>query len=433
MLRSELEQRHRVDSDQAAELERAFMQYPHPLVLAALDGTTLLSNAAWSENFGPARVVPQSVQALPPTDEGEHPVVVHAPDHDSDFEVLAWVVRMPERVLLVLAGSSDPKWQLEAARLRSRVSELERLAATDYLTGAWNRAHFERLVDVELARSVESHRPVSLVLLDIDHFKHVNDTYGHGVGDAVLRELVQAVQTRLRASDILFRWGGEEFAVLVSAAGYRGAERLARDLCAAVADRPFPGAGHVTISIGVAEHYGAEDHESWFERLDGALYEAKRSGRNRVVVDRRGNSDAWADPVAASPLLLVWQEAYECGEATIDGEHKQLFAMANDLIEAVSRLPADPRAVRLSLDALVEHVRRHFADEEAILAAHQYAELELHQRAHAGLLRRAGYLSEQAQDGTVSLGAVVDFLAQDVVGRHILTMDRAFHPLFRKA
>lgn len=432
MLKSEFDEWHQVESDEAAEVVRAFMQYSHPLVLATLDGTTLLSNVAWSERFGTARVAPQSVQGLPPADEGEHPVVVHAPDHEADFEVPAWVVRMPDRILLVLAGSSDPEWRLEAERLRSRVSELERLAATDHLTGAWNRAQFERLIDVELARSVESRRPVSLVLLDIDHFKQVNDTYGHGVGDAVLRELVQAVQTRLRASDILFRWGGEEFAVLVCAAGYRGAERLARDLCAAVADRPFPGAGHVTISVGVAEHYGAEDHESWFGRLDEALYEAKRTGRNRVVVDRRGNSDAWADATGSSPLHLVWQEAYESGEPTIDDEHRQIFAMANDLIDAVFRLQADPRTVRQALDALVEQVRQHFADEEAILARHQYADLELHRRAHTGLLRRAGYLKEQAQAGTVSLGAFVEYLAQDVVAGHFLTVDRAFFPLFQR-
>jgi diguanylate cyclase (GGDEF)-like protein/hemerythrin-like metal-binding protein len=432
VLNSEFDRWHEVEPDGPAEVLRAFMQYPHPLVLSTLEGTTLLSNVAWSEHFGSARVVPQSVQGLPPADGGEYPLVVHVPDRDADadFEARAWVLRMPDRILLMFAGSSDPQWRLEAEKLRSRVSELELLATTDHMTGAWNRAHFERLVEVELARSLECHCPVSLVLLDIDHFKQVNDTYGHSVGDAVLRELVQAVQTRLRPSDILFRWGGEEFAVLVCAAGYRGAERLARDLCAALASRPFPGAGKLTVSVGVAEHCGAEDHESWFGRLDEALYEAKRTGRNRVVVDRRGNSDAWADATSSSPLLLPWREAYECGDPTIDHAHRQLFAMANDLIDAMFRRRADARAVRQALDALVVHVRHHFAEEEAVLASHQYAELEQHRRAHAGLLRRADYLTEQAQTGTVSLGAVVEFVAQDVIARHILTVDRAFFPLF---
>jgi hemerythrin len=271
---------------------------------------------------------------------------------------------------------------------------------------------------------------VSLVLLDIDHFKQVNDTFGHGVGDSVLRELVRVLQPRLRATDILFRWGGEEFAVLVSSGGYRGAERLADDLCRAVAAHPFRTVGAVTISLGVAEHLGAEDPASWFARLDNALYRAKGSGRNRVAVDRRGNSDTWAAQSGASALHLVWQEAYECGDSTIDREHVQLFDMANELIDAVTVSKADPTPVKQALDALLESVQHHFTDEEAILASLSYTDLEPHRQAHAGLLRRAGYLKQQADAGTASLGAVVEFVAQDVVAHHMLVVDRAFYTLF---
>jgi diguanylate cyclase (GGDEF)-like protein len=353
---------------------RAFMQYPHPVVLVDLEGNTLLSNAAWSERFGAASVVPLSVRALPAT-EGEHLVVVLPAEGQTAIHVSAWTVRMPDRVLLIFHGPLESRWRLEADKLRNRVSELEQLAATDHLTGAWNRAHFDRLIEVELARSNDWRRPVSLVLLDIDHFKAVNDSFGHGVGDSVLRELVRVVHPRLRPTDILFRWGGEEFAVLVSSGGYRGAERLADDLRRTVAAHTFRSAGAVTVSLGVAEHLGSEDPESWFVRLDEALYAAKHAGRNRVVVDRRGNSDLWAAESGASALHLVWLEAYECGDPTIDREHHQLFDMANELIDAITVAQADPIPAKLALDALLDSVRRHFADEELILAELRYADL----------------------------------------------------------
>jgi len=347
--------------------------------------------------------------------------------------VRARVIEAPGRILLVVDEPAPARRRGELESLRTRVSQLEQLAATDHLTGAWNRAHFERVITAELARSVAKREPVSLLLLDMDNFKFVNDTFGHGVGDAVLCELARLVQSRIRPSDILFRWGGEEFAVLVTGAGYRAAERTAENLREAVADHVFRDAGHVTVSLGVAEHVGEEDSDTWFRRLDEALYSAKHAGRDRVVVDRQGNSDVWANAGGLSVLQLVWQEAYECGDPTIDGEHRELFEMANRLIDATTRADIEGEAFLNSLDALLAHVQQHFSDEEAILERLHYADLEPHRRAHRGLLRRAGYLKERALAGEASLGSVVEFVAQDVVARHLLTVDRAFFPLFGKA
>jgi len=410
---------------------RTFMQSPHPVVLVNLEGTPLLSNGAWSERFGSGGVVPESLRALPHA-EGEHQILVLPAEGETPIQVSAWAVRMSDRILLVFHGPSDSSWRQEADMLRDRVSELERLAATDHLTGAWNRAHFDRLIEVEIAHSAAWRRPVSLVLLDIDHFKQVNDSFSHGVGDSVLRELVRVVQPRLRATDVLFRWGGDEFVVLVSSSGYRGAERLADDLCRTVAAHPFRTAGALTISVGVAEHLGAKDSESWFVRLDEALYLAKNSGRNRVVVDRRGNPDVWTAENGPAARQLVWQEAYECGDPTIDREHAKLFDMANDLIDAVTGAKVDQAPVKQALDTLLESVQLHFADEEATLAKLRHTDLEPHRQAHAGLLRRAGYLKKQADAGAASLGRVVEFVAQDVVARHMMVVDRAFFPLFER-
>ena len=405
------------------ELLQGFMQLPAPMALVKLDGEIVLANPSWSARFGSASRVAGSLLA-----SGDDRRIMVG----DSVEVHARVVALHDRMLLVLDEPRTLELLKELEGLRERVSVLERLAATDHLTGAWNRAHFDRLIDGELARGSSSRQPVSLVLLDIDHFKKINDTFGHAAGDSVLRELVGLVQSRTRASDVLFRWGGEEFAVLASSVGYRGAERLAENLCHVVAEHSFRTVGSVTISLGVAEYVGTEDAGSLFKRLDAALYAAKDGGRNRVVVNRRGNSDVWAAEGGSSALHLVWQEAYECGDATIDGEHRELFVLANRLIDAAFRGEVAPTKFLVALDELIAHVQRHFADEEAILAQLHYADLEPHKRSHAGLIRRAVFLRERAQAGEATLGAVVEFLAQDVVARHLMAVDRAFFPLFEK-
>ena len=197
-----------------------------------------------------------------------------------------------------------------------------------------------------------------------------------------------------------------------------------------MAAHSFQTVGPVTISVGVAERCGGETVHAFFDRLDAALYSAKNAGRDRVVVDRRGDSDLWVVEASRSALQLEWHEAYECGDPTIDGEHRELFALANQLIAAV--MQGDPAPFRSALDALLAHTQLHFANEEAILAAHSYADLEQHKRAHAGLLRRAAFLMERVDEGQATLGAIVEYLAQDVVARHLMVVDRAFFPLFER-
>jgi len=228
----------------------------------------------------------------------------------------------------------------------------------------------------------------------------------------------------------VFRWGGEEFAVLAASTGYRGAERLADHIRARVAEHAFREVGTVTVSLGVAEHLADESPRDWFERLDHALYAAKRDGRDRVVVDRRGHSDLESRIPGAGVLQLTWREAYESGNATIDAEHQELFRLANAMIETALRPDTEAAGAGQALDALIAHVRDHFADEESILERCGYRDLTQHRRAHDGLLRRAAHLREEWALGRAPLWAVVEFVAQDVVVRHLLAVDRAFFPLF---
>ncbi len=166
--------------------------------------------------------------------------------------------------------------------LRDANEELNRLATTDTLTGVRNRRHFEAVATAEMARLDRYGEPLSLLLFDIDHFKAVNDRYGHLIGDQVLVTLTQRVRGQLRAVDVLARWGGEEFVVLLPHCGAEEARRLAEKLRALIAGEPFPTVGGVTTSFGVAECRAHETLDDWLKRADDALYRAKSGGRNRV-------------------------------------------------------------------------------------------------------------------------------------------------------
>lgn len=316
--------------------------------------------------------------------------------------------------------------------LHSRITELERHARIDPLTGLWNRAQFNQIVEKELDRSVRYHQPVSLLLLDIDHFKRINDEHGRQAGDAVLREFARVTLAATTVSDEYFRWGGDRFAALTIGTGYRAAARLAKNLREIVANHRFPGVGRVTVSIGVAEHNSAEDTQDWLRRADAMLGSAKQKGRDRVSVDPQGSSDHWASDRGASALHLVWQEAYECGEPTIDGQHYKLFELANHLIEEFLASNDNFERIAPAYECLAEHIAQHFTDEEAILLRSGYARLEAHRRAHAGLLGHAARLRDAVLNGDARLGALIEFIADDVVARHLFKADRDFFPLFSR-
>ncbi len=407
----------------------ALQAFPAPVAVIDRHGATLLVNTALARRYGAAVVDREGLTPMLRSGGGQYDIQLRAPPRlDEPINARALAVPLQNWLLLLLGESEASPLVEEVAQLRERVESLERVAATDHLTGAWNRAHFDRVISAELARSLACKQPLSLVLLDLDHFKHINDTHGHDAGDRVLRELVAVIGAQLRGSDYLFRWGGEEFAVLLGGVGYRGAERVAQKLRAAVELHEFAGVGRITLSASAAEHMGEESPWSWFQRLDRSLYTAKRMGRNQVVVDRRGNSDRWAEESPMPAMHLEWKEAYECGDALIDAQHRELFTRANALIDATFTGGA-----LASLDELLSHILEHFVDEEALLARLNYEHFEEHKRAHSALLKRAGWLRDRAAVGEANLGAVVEFIAQDVIARHLMTADRAFFSLLQRA
>ena len=176
---------------------------------------------------------------------------------------------------------------------RDRADENNRvLAALDPLTGVANRRSLIAALDRDVARAQRMREPMALMMVDIDHFKDVNDQYGHPAGDRVLCSVVNVLRQRVRAQDLVGRYGGEEFMVLLPDTGLVGAEQLAHELCKAVEESRCPADGvpgpgiAVTVSIGV---FGGrlESGDSWdmlIAAADRALYQAKNNGRNRVEV-----------------------------------------------------------------------------------------------------------------------------------------------------
>jgi diguanylate cyclase (GGDEF)-like protein len=160
-----------------------------------------------------------------------------------------------------------------------------RMAITDGLTNLANRKQLDTVLAEELPRAQRHGRHLSLLMIDIDHFKKVNDTYGHLTGDSVLRGLAQALQKRLRPNDKLARYGGEEFCLVLPETSLSSAVRIAEDLRAIVANQAFAAEGqeiHVTVSMGLAAAKPIMTVEQLYKAADDMLYKAKNSGRNRV-------------------------------------------------------------------------------------------------------------------------------------------------------
>jgi diguanylate cyclase (GGDEF)-like protein len=167
------------------------------------------------------------------------------------------------------------RWHESTRRLRE--------ANTDMLTGMFNRRMGWRSLEQEVVRSERYERPLSICLFDIDKFKSINDEHGHLAGDRILKEVAVSAQARMRGTDTLVRWGGEEFLIICPETDRLGARGLAERLRKELAGLDLPQSIQLTASFGTAEWRSGDDIEGFYRRVDDALYEAKAAGRNRVV------------------------------------------------------------------------------------------------------------------------------------------------------
>jgi diguanylate cyclase (GGDEF)-like protein len=201
----------------------------------------------------------------------------------ADLDALMATGRQLGAVLDKLRPESGSAERRIATDMPEDVKALQHLASTDPLTGIANRRGGERHIASEISRAKREKRPLSCILVDIDRFKAVNDTFGHQAGDQVLRDISALLRRTVRAYDILVRWGGEEFLLVLPGVTLDAARLLAERLRGAVEALDTHGVGRITISAGVAEFGDEFDLPSTLRTADQRLYHAKSAGRNRVI------------------------------------------------------------------------------------------------------------------------------------------------------
>ncbi|HYP90316.1 MAG TPA: GGDEF domain-containing protein, partial [Polyangiaceae bacterium] len=210
---------------------------------------------------------------------GTFALAPRAPEHKTDRSLVSTVARE-------LGG---------ALRMATLVEESRWMATTDALTGLLNRRAFLESTGREVARAKRYNDKLSVILLDVDHFKHINDRRGHAAGDMVLSAVGKLLNSALRTCDIVARWGGEEFVLVLPSTGLEGAEQTAERVREMLEHANIKdGNGDVipvTASFGVAGYNPGENLEHIIDRADRAMYLAKSGGRNRVVCDRPAEAE----------------------------------------------------------------------------------------------------------------------------------------------
>lgn len=342
-----------------------------------------------------------------------------------DYTPVIWLA-----VVLIAVIVTSLWWM---RRLNALNRRLQQLSVTDALTGLFNRTGLSASLQLDLERAQRYGRPLSVVLLDLDHFKNVNDEFGHLTGDKVLVEFANLVRATVRQVDAIYRWGGEEFLIICPETPPDQVRNLTERILDGVRKHRFPTPRPMTVSAGIANLSAGDTMTSLTQRADEALYQAKTAGRDRIHVAPDLTAPQEAENMGRTGLVqLIWRPAYACGNEVIDRQHQDLFIHVNALLATLlAGRPAEDIAA--SIDLLIGKVVEHFRDEEAILAVSGFADLEQHTALHRQLVDRATELAGLFHEEKLGLGEMFQFLANDVVARHMLIEDRKFFPLFGAA
>ena len=280
-------------------------------ILPEMIGTSLIPTASWSEYIsrekkgifftdrepfaGQARIVAFSHMH-------DYPVIILATETLKDV-LRIWreqLILLVTFALLISIGFSLMAAKLiravragelarieverQAAALEKTNQELNVLSVTDKLTQIYNRVKLDSVLQMEVSRAKRYTPDLSVILLDIDYFKRVNDEFGHAVGDSVLVGVAALLQNSIRATDTVGRWGGEEFLIILPQTAHEQALDVSEKIRQLISSTQFAVVGHLTASLGVTRYSPEDNEEQVLARADAALYEAKRTGRNRVVL-----------------------------------------------------------------------------------------------------------------------------------------------------
>jgi len=251
------------------------------IALVGLCFTLLAALAAWLLGRWLARPIVQLATTAQVIGEGRLDARAAITANDEIGSLARTLNAMAENLQQTMTSRDDLK--VEVAQRIIAEEQLQLLATIDELTGAYNRRAFNNLLQQAMSRAKRNEEPLSLLMLDIDYFKRINDENGHDVGDQVLVGVVAVIQDSIRQEDLVARWGGEEFTILLPQTLCNAAFQIANRLRASIASHPFLLGHPVTVSIGLAILQSEDTPHMLLKRADTALYQAKEQGRDRVV------------------------------------------------------------------------------------------------------------------------------------------------------
>lgn len=355
----------------------------------------------------------------------ESPLSPRSMNQDNWLHLLTYT-----EMLIFLIG-----WNFGFAMMTSHryMEMLSNLATHDDLTGILNRRAFHERASHHFQLAVRGGPTLTALAMDLDHFKRINDTFGHAAGDAVLREFIRIAKSCLRDPDVIGRVGGEEFCALLPVTRCAGAVTLAERIRKKLADTSIEFRGQritINVSIGVAE-FGAQtpNLDALLAEADAALYKAKSGGRNRVIMATPDTSPKTNVP---TPLMrLIWDGTYTSGDHSIDTEHENLFSLINNLVGKIQG-NAEIRSLHPDFRELLFWLSEHFRHEENILKAVQWDGIETHTEQHHALEKRGHELLVGIDAGRYDFSDLLDFLIRDIVGIHLSQRDITYFPALSK-
>ena len=305
--------------------------------------------------------------------------------------------------------------------------ELLSLSITDKLTGIYNRSELDNVLTKEIERAQRYGISLSVIIVDIDNFKLINDTFGHLNGDKVLIETARILKSCIRINDTLGRWGGEEFLIILPHTNAKSATIVAEKMRKALEAQEWDVVGQQTASFGIASCAANDCIAAIIDKADTALYEAKKNGKNQIVL---AEQDRTLDDTHGF-LKLNWKPEYECHNELIDTQHQNLFTSGNTIIQALLEHQSESQ-IQLLVDKLIHDLTVHFEAEEKIFEKTDYPYKDGHRANHQDLLIKAQQLNALFKQNRLSAGELLGFIVHDTISEHLLKSDRGFFKYIHK-
>jgi len=307
------------------------------------------------------------------------------------------------------------RWIIDYNLVLKDKIELEKKYIRDRFTGIYTREYFNMRVQEEFSHAKRVGYPISMIYFDLDHFKNVNDTYGHSAGDKVLISVVDIVKTVVRTEDVFSRWGGDEFILLLPRTGLNEAANISERIRTEIENLEISRSLNVTASVGCSEWKKSEYLDSWFSRTDKALYISKDTGKNKVTIS---NHETEKDIL----IKVKWDNAWNCGNSIIDKEHRKILDTCNSIIESSLVKSSFNETIR-NIEVFLQEIEQHFSNEMAILKKIDYPDVNEHAQIHGVLLNKSKDIYEKMLHEDITSVELFIFLLNDVVDGHFRDED----------